>query len=179
MAKRTKSQENSILLDPNREKIARQNAVLPGGPHNNNPMNVTSIQDSPITSESIYGDYKQQYPQMGAGVVNPMGVGPSGLQQNFPKAQFGYNQMPYGMQKQPNANGNSPEWELMEGGRLASYGKAQGLPTAPMGLIGGPPVPGALPGAMPGTSGPPLMPGNPGMVPGSTPQKIGKKGGKK
>ena len=30
-----------MLLDPNREKIARQNAVLPGGPHNNNPMNVT------------------------------------------------------------------------------------------------------------------------------------------
>ena len=179
MAKRTKSQENSILLDPNREKIARQNAVLPGGPHNNNPMNVTSIQDSPVTSESIYGDYKQQYPQMGAGVINPQGIGPSGLQQNFPTTKYGYNQMPYGMQKQPNANGNSPEWELMEGGRLASYGKAQGLPTAPMGLIGGPPVPGALPGAMPGTSGPQLMPGNPGMVPGSTPQKIGKKGGKK
>ena len=168
-----------MLLDPNREKIARQNAVLPGGPHNNNPMNVTSISTPPVTAESIYGDYKQQYGQMGTGVVNPMGVGPSGLQQNFPKTQFGYNQQPYGTQQQPNANGNSPEWEMMEGGRLAGYGKAQGLPTAPMGLIGGPPVAGSIPGAMPGTSGPPLMPGNPGMVPGSTPQKIGKKGGKK
>lgn len=181
MAKRTKSQENAMMLDPNRAKIAKQNAVLPGGPENNNPMNVTSIADSPISAESIYGDYKQQYPQMGAGVINPQGVGPSGLQQNFPKAQFGYNQQPYGTQQQPNAAGNSPEWEMMEGSRLAGYGKAQGLPTAPMGLIGGPPIPGALPGAMPGTSGPQLLPGNAAIVPGSTPQKIGqkKKGGKK
>lgn len=181
MSKRTKSQENAMMLDPNRAKIAKQNAVLPGGPENNNPMNVTSISDGTVSAESIYGDYKQQYPQMGAGVINPQGVGPSGLQQNFPKAQFGYNQQPYGMQQQPDASGKSPAWDLMEGGRLANYGKSQGLPTAPMGLIGGPPIPGALPGAMPGTSGPPLMPGNQGIVPGSTPQKIGqkKKGGKK
>jgi hypothetical protein len=181
MAKRTKAQENSILLDPNRAKIAKQNAVLPGGPANNNPMNVTSIKDGVVSSESIYGDYKQQYSQMGAGIINPQGVGPSGLQQNFPKAQFGYNQTPYGMQNQPDGSGNSPAWEMMEGGRLASYGKAQKLPTAPMGLIGGPPIPGALPGAMRGTSGPDLLPGHAAIVPGSTPQKIGqkKKGGKK
>lgn len=179
MAKRTKSQENAMMLDPNRAKVAKQNAVLPGGPENNNPMNVTTIDSPPVSAESIYGDYKQQYPQMGTGMINPQGVGPSGLQQNFPKAQFGYNQTPYGMQQQPDGSGNNPTWELMEGGRLASYGKAQGLPTAPMGLIGGPPIPGALPGAMPGTSGPPLMPGNQSIVPGSTPQKIGKKGGKK
>ena len=168
-----------MMLDPNRAKIAKQYAVLPGGPENNNPMNVTSISDGVVSSESIYGDYKQQYPQMGAGVINPQGVAPSGLQQSFPKTQFGYNQQPYGTQKQPDGSGNSPAWEMMEGSRLAGYGKAQKLPTAPMGLIGGPPIPGALPGAMAGTSGPPLMPGNQSIVPGSTPQKIGKKGGKK
>jgi hypothetical protein len=180
MAKRTKSQENAMMLDPNRAKIAKQNAVLPGGPENNNPMNVTSIKDAPISAESIYGDYKQQYAQMGAGVINPQGIGPSGLQQNFPRGVGLHNQQPYGTQQQPDASGRSPAWDYMEGSRLANYGKAQKLPTAPMGLIGGPPIAGSLPGNMPGTSGPNLLPGNGGIVPGSTPQKIGKKkGGKK
>ena len=179
MAKRTKSQENAMMLDPNRAKIAKQNAVLPGGPQNNNPMNVTSIADSPISAESIYGDYRQQYPQMGAVGINPQGVAPSGLQQNFPRGSFGFNEQPYGTQQQPDASGNSPAWDYMEGSRLANYGKAQKLNTAPMGLIGGPSIPGSLPGDMGGTSGPPLMPGNQSIVPGSTPQKIGKKGGKK
>ena len=49
-----------------------------------------------------------------------------------------------------------------------------------MGLIGGPPIPASVPGDVPGTMGPPLMPGQQSIVPGSTPQKIGKKkGGKK
>lgn len=186
MAKLTKTQENALVLDPNRQRIAKQNAVLPGGPENNNPMNVTSIQDSPISAESIYGDYRQEYPQMGAQMINPNAIAPSGIQQNFPSAPFGYNQTPYGMQQQPDASGVSEQWDLMEGTRLAGYGQSQGLPTAPMGLVGGPPVMGSLPGDMPGTSGPDLLPGqqaiNPGqdsLVPGSTPTKIGKKGGKK
>ena len=39
MAK-SKAQENAMLLDPNRERIAKDMAVLPGGPENNNPRNV-------------------------------------------------------------------------------------------------------------------------------------------
>ena len=97
----SKAQENAMLLDPNRQRIAKQNAVLPGGPENNNPMNVTDNQSPPISGTSIYGDYRQQYPQMGTGVVNPLQVKPSGLQQNFPMGQ-GQNAMaPYGMQQQP------------------------------------------------------------------------------
>ena len=175
MAK-TKAQKNALLLDPNREKIAHQNAVLPGGPSNNNPMNVTSIADGHVTADSIYGDYRQDYAQMGAGVINPNNVKPSGLQQNFPTTPLGLNRQPYGTQQQPPQEGHNPAWEAMEGSRLASYGQAKGLPTAPMGIVGGPPIIGALPSDMPGTNGPDLYPN---MVPGSTPQKIGKKGGKK
>ena len=34
-------QDNANILDPNRFKIAKNMAVIPGGPENNNPMNVT------------------------------------------------------------------------------------------------------------------------------------------
>ena len=40
MAK-SKSQQAAIALDPQREMIAKNMSVLPGGPQNNNPMNVT------------------------------------------------------------------------------------------------------------------------------------------
>ena len=56
--------DRASLLDPNRERIAHQNAVIPGGPQNNNPMNVTDNASPPIQSTSIYGDYAQNYPQM-------------------------------------------------------------------------------------------------------------------
>ena len=39
--------DNAMMLDPNRFKIAQQNAVMPGGPMNNNPMNVTSVGPQP------------------------------------------------------------------------------------------------------------------------------------
>ena len=42
--------------DPNREKMAASYAVVPGGPQNNNPMNVTSINGGPNTYPSAYGD---------------------------------------------------------------------------------------------------------------------------
>ena len=72
-----KKMDNAKLLDPNRFKIAQQNAVMPGGPQNNNPMNITDFADAPVKADSIYGDYKQQYPQMGTGMVNPAMVKPT------------------------------------------------------------------------------------------------------
>ena len=83
MAK-SKSQQNAMALDPQRQMIAKNMAVMPGGPENNNPMNVTDNASPPINGTSIYGDYAQSYPQMGTSMINPMQVGPSGLQQNFP-----------------------------------------------------------------------------------------------
>lgn len=160
MSKAKKDRAN--LLDPNRERIAHQNAVIPGGPQNNNPMNVTDNASPPIQAASIYGDYKQQYPQMGSGMLNPMMVNPSGLQQNFPMGRGGNAISPYGMQQQPDTRGVSEAPDGMESGRLAKQAQDRGLPgIGPLGMQGLPatPAPGAFPGAMPGSSGPTLMPG--------------------
>ena len=69
-----KKEENARILDPQRFQIAKNMTVMPGGPENNNPMNVTDNASPPIQAPSIYGDYAQQYAQMGTGMVNPMQV---------------------------------------------------------------------------------------------------------
>jgi hypothetical protein len=190
MSKEKRDRAN--LLDPNRERIAHSNAVVPGGPQNNNPMNVTDNASPPITSTSIYGDYRQNYPQMGSGTLNPMMIQNSGLQQNFPLGT-GANRTPFGMQQQPDTAGNSMVPDGMESGRLAANAQKYGLNPGAMGMTGMPaqPAPGSFPPAFPGSSGPPLMQGmqsaeqaaggmnpqnsmNP-MTPGSTPTKIKKK----
>ena len=38
-----KKQDKAMMVDPNRFKIAKNMSVMPGGPMNNNPMNVTSL----------------------------------------------------------------------------------------------------------------------------------------
>ena len=53
------------MLDPQRFQINKNMAVIPGGPENNNAMNVTDNASPPIKSTSIYGDYAQNYAQMG------------------------------------------------------------------------------------------------------------------
>ena len=180
MAK-SKAQQNAMVLDPQRQMLAKNMSVLPGGPENNNPMNVTDIATPPVEGTSIYGDYKQNYPQMGTGMVNPMGIGPSGLQQNFPAGR-GQNQIPYGLQQQPDTSAVAPVTDAMESSRIAGEVGQRGLPSNAMGFAGAGPLPAAIDPQFPG-SGPMLMQGNPSaeMVPGSTPQKIGqkKKGGKK
>ena len=153
--------DRANLLDPNRQKIAKQNALLPGGPENNNPMNVTDNASPPIQSTSIYGDYAQNYPQMGSGMLNPMLVNPSGLQQNFPMGRGSNSQAPYGMQPQPDTAGVSMAADGMESGRLAQEAQQRGLPgVGALGMQGMPatPAPGAFPGALPGSSGPAFMP---------------------
>lgn len=176
MPKGNYARENAMLLDPMRQKIAKNMTVLPGGPENNTPYTVEQSSGQPIQATSIYGDYNQNYAQMGTAAINPVQVGHSKLPGTFPTTKVGYNQQPYGMQPQPDASGISPAWDGMEGSRLASYGQKEGLPVAQMGIIGGPPISGYMPGDMPGTSGPPLMPGYAAITPGQSPQKINKKG---
>jgi len=178
MAK-SKAQQNSMALDPQRQMIAKNMSVLPGGPQNNNPMNVTDNASPAIQSKSIYGDYDQNYPQMGTGMVNPMGVGPSGLQQNFPMGRGKNAQAPYNMQPQPDTRPTVPTTDVMESTRL-TMGVQEGLPKGAMGYQGMPAIPGGIPGQMPGMGGQ-MLPTLDSMVPGSTPQKTGqkKKGGKK
>ena len=176
-----KKEQNSRALDPMRHQIAKNMSVMPGGPQNNNPMNVTDNASPPIQAKSIYGDFDQNYPQMGTSMINPMAVGPSGLQQNMPMMRGKNAEAPYGMQQQPDASGKSPMSDMMEASRLG-MNIQKGLPQGFMGYQGMPAmqIPGAVPGEMNGSSGA-MLPTLDSMVPGSTPQKTGqkKKGGKK
>ena len=175
---RSKQQENSMALDPQRQMIAKNMAVMPGGPENNNPMNVTDNASPSINGTSIYGDYAQSYPQMGTSMINPMNVGPSGLQQNFPMMQGKNANSPYGLQQQPDLRPTNPQVDVMEAMRLGTQVQ-EGLPRGAMGYQGMPAIPGGIPGNMPGMGGQ-MLPTLDSMVPGSTPQKVGqkKKGGK-
>jgi hypothetical protein len=155
-----KKEENARMLDPQRFQIAKNMTVMPGGPENNNPMNVTDNASPPIQSPSIYGDYAQQYAQMGTGMVNPMMVPHSKLMESQTVGQ-GYNNIPYGMQQQPDISGVSMAPDGMESGRLANEAQADGLFAGPMGMMGQPAVPGGFPPNMLGTSGPPMMQGMP------------------
>jgi len=155
-----KKEENARILDPQRFQIAKNMTVMPGGPENNNPMNVTDNASPPIQAPSIYGDYGQQYAQMGTGMVNPMQVPHSNLMESQTVGQ-GLNYIPYGMQQQPDISGVSMAPDGMESGRLAGEAQADGLFAGPMGMMGQPAVPGGMPPNMPGTSGPPMMQGMP------------------
>ena len=178
--------DNAMMLDPNRFKIAQQNAVMPGGPMNNNPMNVTGVGPQPSSMTGVneypYGDSGVQAPQLGADSINPMMVKASGLQQNMPMGRGQNAQAPYGMQQQPGANAEEP----MEGMRLGTESSSRGLFTSQfMGPTGSPALmPGALDPTIPGGSSPlGAMPTTQQvvgseMLPGSTPQKIQKKGKK-
>ena len=175
---KSKAQQNAMALDPQRQMIAKNMAVMPGGPENNNPMNVTDNASPPINATSIYGDYAQSYPQMGTGVVNPGMVKNSGLQQNMPVGRGKNAEAPYGMQPQPDVRPVVPTTDVMESTRL-TMGVQEGLPKGAMGMQGMPAVPGGIPGQFPGMGGQ-MLPTLDSMVPGSTPQKTGqKKGGKK
>ena len=177
-----KKEENARMMDPNRFKVSKNMTTMPGGPENNNPMNVTDILNPPIESDSIYGDYRQNYPQMGTGMVNPQMVSNSGLAQNMPMGQKNNAGVPFGMQMQPPSNAADP----LEGMRLGQDAMRRGLTANPgMGLAGSPAlIPGALDPTIPG-GGSPLgaMPTSQQvvggeMIPGATPTKIQKKGKK-
>ena len=169
-----KKEQNSRALDPQRHMIAKNMSVIPGGPENNNPMNVTDNASPPIQATSIYGDFAQNYPQMGTGVVNPMMAQSSGLQQNTPLGR-GQNQGPYGLQMQPDTRANTPMTDMMESSRL-NMGIQEGLPTGAMGYQGMPAIPGGVPGEMSTSGGMlPVLDGM-NMTPGTEKQVVNKKG---
>ncbi len=179
--------DNAVQLDPNRFKIAQQNAVMPGGPMNNNPMNITGVGAQPGALNGVnefpYGDSGlQNDPRMGADVLNPSMVPHSPVMNNTPMGQRLNSAAPYGQQPQP-----SPAFEEAgEGMRLGQEAQQRGLMTSEfMGVTGSQALmPGALDPTIPGGGSPlgamPTMQQVDGgqMVPGSTPQKIQKKGKK-
>ena len=179
-------QDNAKMLDPNRFKIAKNMSSMPGGPMNNNPMNVTSLgaQSSSFSgvNEYPYGDSGMAAPpQLGADVLNPFAVPNSGIGSGVMGRGLNGN-APFGMQPQPAPNAADP----MEGMRLGEDAMRRGLTASPgMGLSGSAAMmPGALDPTIPGGSSPlgampttqQVVGGE--MIPGATPTKIQKKGKK-
>ena len=179
--------DNAVSLDPNRFKMAKNMAVMPGGPMNNNPMNVTGVGSQPGALSGVnefpYGDSGLANDgRMGADILNPSMVPHSPVMNNTPMGQGLNSREPYGMQTQPGPNAEEP----LEGVRLGETAQSRGLITSQfMGPTGSQALmPGALDPTIPG-GGTPLgaMPtvqqiDGGEMVPGSTPQKIQKKGKK-
>ena len=179
--------DNAVSLDPNRFKMAKNMSAVPGGPMNNNPMNVTSLGGQPGSMSGVnqfpYGDSGlANDTRMGADILNPTMVQNSGLPQNAPMGRGINANAPFGMQNQPQGSAQEP----MEGMRLGMEAMNKGLNSSQfMGITGSPALmPGALDPTIPG-GGAPLgaMPTSQQvvggeMIPGSTPQKIQKKGKK-
>ena len=163
MAK-SNAQQNAMALDPRRAMIAKNMSVIPGGPENNAPDPVIQAGAKIQKGTSIYNDYDQTgvYPAMNGAVLNPEMVPPSGIGPN-PMGQK-LNQGPYGMQLQPDINGNSPMADMMEASRYAMRADPM-MPQSPMGLAGMPAIPGNIPDTPGFTEGPDLMPGSPAFVP--------------
>jgi|TARA_Y100000287_G_scaffold112826_1_gene90660 hypothetical protein len=158
-------------MEPNRFELAKNMSVVPGGPMNNNPMNVTSVGNQPGSMSGMnqfpYGDSGLTNDnRMGANVLNPMNVAPSQMS-------------PIPMNPQP-----SPGMaDQLESARLGMNAAQKGVTANAMGMAGsGVNTPGAFPMNAPYTTGgsflTPLTSMNP-MTPGATPQKKGQKKGNK
>ena len=122
MAK-SKAQENALTLDPQRQMIAKNMSVLPGGPQNNNPMNVTSI-DPQVSSLSGVN----QFPYGDSGLASPSQMGgvfpypASGLPEANPIGTV-YNARPYNTLPTPDPKTAS----MMPGAYQFEDAKARGL----------------------------------------------------
>ena len=153
----SKKEQQVQALDPMRFQIAKNMAVLPGGPPNmqmNNPDNVIStfganqgqaasrpgLQDG--VGVNPYQDAMVQSPGLGTGVVMP--IENSGLPQQMPVGTR-LNQVPFGTGTMAV---DQVTGAMMEGQRLTNTGFSQPMAQgSPMGFIGvGNP---ALSGGMP------------------------------
>tara|TARA_R100001015_G_C4600948_1_gene155879 strand:+ start:166 stop:684 length:519 start_codon:yes stop_codon:yes gene_type:complete len=161
----------AMEMDPNRFNLAKNMSVVPGGPMNNNPMNVTSVGNQPGSMSGInqypYGDSGlANDTRMGANILNPLNV------------------MPSQMSAIPNNPQPSPGMaDQLESARLGMSASQKGVIANAMGMAGsGVNTPGAFPMNAPFTTGgsflQPLTSMNP-MTPGATPQKTGQKKGNK
>ena len=66
--------------DPTRGQMAASYAVVPGGPQNNNPQNVTSINSGPNTYGSAYGDMQwNNDPRLAQVMPYPVSGKPQGM----------------------------------------------------------------------------------------------------
>ena len=188
MAK-SKAQQNSIALDPNRERLSINMSVTPGDPTTqmNNPMNVTSYgpqlsalpnAQGKVVNQFPYGDKGlEMAPQLGANVIDPARVERSSVPTANPVAGRGFQKgLPYGLTP-PIAPA-----ELMEAARINMHPSMQGKPQSPLGMTGQPAMLGTPPGFNAG-HGTPLMTmaqyEGAAMTPGATKTTIRKNKGSK
>lgn len=141
-----KREENARMLDPDRFKMAKSMSHMPGGPMNNNPMNVTGLGNQSGSFSGVnqfpYGDSGlENDSRMGGNGVYPMQN--SGQPQQFATGQRLNSMAPYGLQNQPDSRAE----ETFEGARLGMDAQQRGLNTSQfMGMIGltAQPAPGGV-----------------------------------
>ena len=176
-------EERAKMMDPNRFKIAQNMSVVPGGPMNNNPMNVTSIENQSGSLNGVnefpYGDMTENAPQMGANIFEPWHGETWSSADHADGCWYEQSGTLWNATAAfPNAE------EPMEGMRLGQQSQQRGLFTSQfMGPTGsGALMPGALDPILQAhrwVSSKPQQVDGGETVPGSTPQKIQKKKGKK
>tara|TARA_B100000902_G_scaffold397997_1_gene463399 strand:+ start:280 stop:798 length:519 start_codon:yes stop_codon:yes gene_type:complete len=163
---RSKVQQNSINLDPNREKISVNMSLTPGDPSTqmNNPDNVLNF--GPQLSampQGPNGATVNKFPYQDKGLVNATQLGA------IDPAMVGRSQVPTSMPVGRGYQGNTPFGAVNTLQAPADYMAAVGINTGP-GMAGKPQS------AMGLTGQPAMMPDPMAMVPGSTKTTIAKKG---
>ena len=166
-SKVTNKMDNAMELDPKRFAIAKNMSVVPGGPMNNNPMNVTSIGSQAGSLNGV-----NQFPYGDSGLVNDTRTGANILN---PGAVRNSGKSPIPMNPQPAPN----MADALESARLGTTAASKGVVANAMGMAGaGVQTPGSIPGNAPYTTGgtflPPMTSMNP-MTPGATAKKVGQK----
>tara|TARA_Y100000004_G_scaffold197078_1_gene269614 strand:+ start:2012 stop:2584 length:573 start_codon:yes stop_codon:yes gene_type:complete len=187
---RSKTQQNAIALDPNREKLSINMSVTPGDPTTqmNNPGNVTSFgpqlsalpgPDGKVVNEFPYGDKGlMNATQLGVdgGEINPAFVPRSQMPNQGSGTMRGHQRGTLALFAAP-----TPPAELMAASRMNMHPSMQDKPQSFMGLTGQPANIQTPPGFNAGQGTPlPTMDQYAGMAmtPGATKQTKGKKGGK-
>lgn len=190
MMARSKIQQNSINLDPNREKLSINMSVTPGDPttQNNHPGNVTSFGPQLSALPGADGKVINKFPYEDKGLVSAPQLGVDGMDINpafVPRSQMpnqgsgtmrGHQRNTVALFAAP-----TPPAELMQASLMNMHPSMQGKPQSFMGLTGQPANVQTPPGFNAGQGTPlPTMEQYAGMAmtPGATKQTKGKKGGK-
>ena len=129
--------EITTATDPMRGQMAASYAVVPGGPQNNNPLNVTSINGGPNTYKFPYGDLElQNDPRTAQVMPYPVSQKP----QQMVTGQ-GYNRNTEMIQQPPARMGDAMQADYNQ--KIAAM---KGLVPSPMGAMGLPaqPAPGGV-----------------------------------
>jgi hypothetical protein len=174
---RSKVQQNSIALDPNREKLSINMSVTPGDPTTqmNHPGNVTSFGPQLSAMPGPDGKVASQLGVDG-GDINPAFIPRSQMPNQGSGTMRGHQRGTLALFAAP-----TPPAEMMQANLMNMHPSMQDKPQSFMGLTGQPANVQTPPGFNAGQGTPlPTMDQYAGMAmtPGATKQTKGKKGGK-